>query len=88
MYFNEDKITEIFYAVDEFSKKFEETLASYRIGNLPKKKPKMCMSEVMTIMIIFHGMQHKNIKHFYINYVQIHMKNLFPETVSYNRFWN
>ncbi len=86
MYFNEDKITEIFYAVDEFSKKFEETLASYRIGNLPKKKPKMCMSEVMTIMIIFHGMQHKNIKHFYVNYVQIHMKNLFPETVSYNRF--
>lgn len=40
MYFNEDKIREIFYAVDEFSKKFEETLASYRIGNLPKKKPK------------------------------------------------
>lgn len=74
MCFNEDEITEIFYAVDEFSKKFEETLASYRIGNLPKKKPKMCMSEVMTIMIIFHGMQHKNIKHFYINYVQIHMK--------------
>ena len=36
-------------------------------SNLPKKKPKMCMSEVMTIMIIFHGMQHKNIKHFYIN---------------------
>ena len=40
MYFDEDKITEIFYAVDEFSKKFEETLASYRIGNLPKKSLK------------------------------------------------
>ena len=37
MCFNEDEITEIFYAVDEFSKIFEETLASYRIGIYLKK---------------------------------------------------
>ncbi len=31
-------------------------------------------------------MQHKNLKHFYINFVQIHLNDLFPKTVSYNRF--
>lgn len=86
MYFDDDKITEIFYAVDEFSKEFEKKLASYRIGNPPKKKPKMTTSEVMTIMIIFHGMHYRNIKHFYTNHIQVHMKHLFPQTVSYNRF--
>jgi hypothetical protein len=43
-------------------------------------------SEVITILIIFHGMQFKNLKHFYLNYVQKHLTHLFPNTVSYNRF--
>lgn len=46
----------------------------------------MSQSEVITILIIFHGMQHKNLKHFYLNYVQKHLTHLFPKTVSYNRF--
>ena len=37
-------------------------------------------------MIVFHIGQFRNIKHFYINYVQKHLKSEFPETVSYNRF--
>ncbi len=31
-------------------------------------------------------MQHKNIKHLYLNYVQKHLVHLFPNTVSCNRF--
>ena len=46
----------------------------------------MSQSEVISILIIFHGMQSKNIKHFYLNYVQKHLTHLFPNTVSYNRF--
>lgn len=86
MYFTQDKITEIFYLTDEFCKEFQKSIEGYLIGNVPKKKPIMSQSEVISILIIFHGMQHKNLKHFYLNYVQRHLTHLFPNTVSYNRF--
>lgn len=86
MYFTQDKITEIFYLTDEFCKEFQKSIQGHLLGNPSKKKPKMSQSEVITILIIFHGMQHKNLKHFYINFVQIHLNDLFPKTVSYNRF--
>lgn len=86
MYFTQDKITEIFYLTDEFCSEFNKSIQGYLLGNPPKKKPRMAQSEVITIMIIFHGMQHKNMKHFYLNYVQKHLTHLFPNTVSYNRF--
>ncbi len=86
MYFTEDKITEIFSLTDEFCLEFQNSIEGHLLGNSPKKKPTMSQSEVICIFIIFHGMQHKNIKHFYLNYVQKHLIHLFPNTVSYNRF--
>jgi hypothetical protein len=86
MYFTQDKITEIFYLTDEFCSEFQKSIQGHLLGNSPKKKPTMSQSEVISILIIFHGMQHKNIKHFYLNYVQKHLVDLFPNTVSYNRF--
>ena len=86
MYFTEDKITEIFSLTDEFCLEFQNSIEGHLLGNSTKKKPIMSQSEVICILIIFHGMQHKNIKHFYLNYVQKHLIHLFPNTVSYNRF--
>ncbi len=86
MYFTEDKITEIFYLTDEFCSEFQKSIQGHLIGNKAKKKPIMSQSEVISILIIFHGMQSKNIKHFYLNFVQKHLTHLFPNTVSYNRF--
>jgi hypothetical protein len=86
MYFTEDKITEIFYLTDEFCSEFQKSIQGHLIGSNPKKKPIMSQSEVISILIIFHGMQSKNIKHFYLNYIQKHLTHLFPNTVSYNRF--
>lgn len=86
MYFTQDKITEIFVLADEFCKEFEKTMSIHSIGNAPKKKPKMSTSEVICIMVIFHGMNQKTMKHFYLNFVQKYLKEYFPNTVSYNRF--
>ena len=86
MYFTQDKITEIFYLTDEFCSEFQKSINGHLIGNSAKKKPILSQSEVITILIIFHGMQHRNLKHFYLNYVQKHLTHLFPKTVSYNRF--
>lgn len=86
-----DKITEIFYLVDEFCKEFDCAKAERIIDEDSTKKRrnrkfKLNESEVITILIFFHLGQFRNLKHFYINYVQKHMQKEFPETVSYNRF--
>lgn len=86
MVLSNNKITEIFYLVDEFCLEFEKTIKNHLIGNKPKRKPKMSCSEVVTIMIMFHSGGFRNMKHFYVYYVQKHMQAQFPETVSYNRF--
>ncbi len=86
MVLSDNKITEIFYLVDEFCLEFEITIKNHLIGNKPKRKPKMSCSEVVTIMIMFHSGGFRNIKHFYLYYAQKHRQDMFPETVSYNRF--
>lgn len=86
MNITKDKVTEIFYLTDEFCKNFKTTIEAHLIGNVPKRKPKMDISEVITIMTIFHLSGYRNLKHFYLNYVQVHLKGEFPNTVSYNRF--
>ena len=86
MVISTDKITEIFYLVDEFCLEFEKSIQKHTLGNKPKRKPAMSCSEVITIMVIFHTGGYRNMKHFYLHYVQQHMKDQFPKTVSYNRF--
>lgn len=49
MQFTVDKVTEIYYLADEFCQEFSKTMNQYSLGNLPKKKPKMRDSEVITI---------------------------------------
>lgn len=86
MVLSNNKITEIFYLVDEFCIEFEQSIKKHTLGNEPKRKPRMSCSEVITIMILFHSGGFKNMKHFYLYYVQKHQSELFPNTVSYNRF--
>ena len=86
-----DKITEIFFVIDEFCKNFNKVVSAHTIKQDNGKKTRnrksiLSDSEVMTILILFHSGGYKNLKHFYIYYVQKHMKKEFPETVAYNRF--
>lgn len=84
-----DKITEIFFAVDEFCKVFEPAFARKLIGDGTKRRKrafKMSRSEILTITVIFHLSGYRTFKHFYSSYVKEHLRSEFPRTVSYNRF--
>lgn len=86
-----DKTTEIYYIVDEFCQEFEQVKEGHVLPeNTSKKKRKrtckLSDSEVITIMILFHAGGFRHLKHFYTRYVQVHMRQDFPCTVSYNRF--
>lgn len=86
-----DKITEIYCIVDEFCKEFEDAKKDHVLQKNSSRTYKnrsftLSDSEVITILILFHSMSFRNLKHFYIYYVQKHLKSEFPRTVSYNRF--
>jgi hypothetical protein len=86
-----DKITEIFFVLDEFSKNFNHVVSAHSLSDnnsvkRRNRKSNLSDSEVMTILVLFHFGGFKNLKHFYLYYVQKHMTNEFPNTVSYNRF--
>jgi len=80
------KITEIFCIVDEFCKEYDKVVDKSLLGTPSKRPSKMSKSEVITLCILFQLSGFRTFKHFYIFYVQGHMKEDFPETVSYNRF--
>ena len=88
---NNVNLVEIFYLADEFCKEFELIMRGHHIeresGLKRRNKPsKLSDAEVITILIAFHLGGFRNLKHFYINYVQKHLTKEFPQTVSYNRF--
>lgn len=86
-----DKIVEVFVKVDDFCKLFEVEIPKHQ---LPKnsnvitrnRKANLSPSEIITLLITFHGGQFRNFKHFYLNYVKKHLQADFPGLVSYNRF--
>jgi hypothetical protein len=69
-----NKITEVFMKVDDFSNEFVIEYTKYQLPWPNDIKPRnrkagLCDSEVITILIAFHGGQFRNFKHFYLNYV-------------------
>jgi hypothetical protein len=97
--FTEDKVTEIFCMADDFCKFFDSMMAKYTIptpkkhkyhhrsGTLSKAvRQAHDKAEVMVIMILFHGSGYRCLKYFYLEHVTKHLRHLFPQLVSYNRF--
>ena len=86
----ESKVTEIFVMADDFCKFFDQMMEKYSIPDKNKRKyhrdGTMSKAEVMVILILFHSSGYRCLKHFYLNHVCVHLRHLFPDVVSYNRF--
>lgn len=85
------KITEIFVKVDDFCNEFElefkkHILSPDSVVKKRNRKATLCDSEIISILIAFHGGQFRNFKHFYLHFVCTELKDMFPDVVSYNRF--
>lgn len=82
-------ITELFIIVDDFYKQYEQHMKSHQITNKAKRKPTrtpcISISEMMTIVILFHHSPCTNFKFFYKSYLTLY-KSEFPKLPSYNRF--
>ena len=86
-----DKITEIFFLADEYCIHFNKHINEcvVQLNRTTKSRNKPCglsQSEVITILICFHLSAYRTLKHFYCDYVCVHLRREFPGLVSYNRF--
>ena len=85
----EDKVAEIFCVADDFCKFFDAMTAKYTLKPTGKRKHRrdsmMSKTEVMLVMIPFHGSGYRCFKHFYLEKVCKQLRHLFPKVVSYNR---
>ncbi len=83
-------VTQIFCDIDDFYQLF--SAQQHALPALPydgKAKPyssRLSLSEVMTIVIAFHGSGFRTFKDFYCCQVLPHWRSAFPNLVSYSRF--
>ena len=81
-------ITALFVCLDEFCKSFEEW-EKYRLIDTGKKRRRSCemsLSEMLTIMVLFHLSLCKNFKYFYLFHLSHFHSKDFPKLLSYSRF--
>lgn len=81
-------LTSLFCSVDDFWKLFEQEWNKHLIDSVRPKKgpdPELSISEMMTIVILFHQSNYRTFKHFY-SFVCQHLKQEFPKLISYSRF--
>ncbi len=87
---NEDKLIQIFCMVDDFCNEFSKNIQQHELGVKSKNRkvpePQMCISEIMTIEILYHLSGHECFKYYYLQMVEPAFKKYFPNLVSYNRF--
>ena len=83
-----DHVTELFCILDDFCKKFNESLEEALISDqkLKLKQSALSLSEVMTIVILFHKSGFRFFKYFYCQMIVPFWKSAFPKLLSYNRF--
>jgi hypothetical protein len=82
-------IVEIFCDIDDFCKYYFASQANKVLPNPNRKRCKKCtmdISEIMTIVILFQLSHYRTFKDFYMECVIKHLRNYFPNLVSYNRF--
>ena len=84
-----NNLVELFCDVDDFCQTFLPRWESQQMasGDLQRRrKGKLSLSEIMTIIILFHQSNYRTFKAFYKEYVEMYLRSAFPDLVSYPRF--
>jgi hypothetical protein len=82
-------VLELFCAVDDFCQAFEPKWHQHCLTSGDKQRKRrreLALSEIMTILILFHQSHYRTFKAFYTDHVCVHLGSEFPTLVSYTRF--
>jgi len=82
-------VLELFCAVDDFCRSFEPIWHTHCLANGAKQRIRartLALSEIMTILILFHHSHYRTFKAFYTEHMCINLRHEFPTLLSYTRF--
>lgn len=82
-------VLELFCHVDDFCRSFEPRWQQQCLANGSKRRNRareLALSEIMTILILFHQSHYRTFKAFYTQHVCAELRPDFPTLVSYTRF--
>jgi transposase len=83
-----DSLTELFCLMDDFCQEFEPALEKQllALGQRHRRRPSgLCLSELMTLAVLFHQLRYRQFKAFYLHHVRAHLRQEFPHLPSYQR---
>jgi len=83
------EIVALFCDIDDFCLRFEPRWRQQRLSDRQRQRlreQRLCLSEVMTIVVSFHQSGYRTFKDYYLRYVTPHLSWAFPQLVSYSRF--
>ena len=81
-------LTSLFCSIDDFWKTFKIEWDQHLLNFKHKKRgpePELSVSEMMTLVILFHQSNYRTFKSFY-HYTSTYLKKHFPKLISYSRF--
>lgn len=84
------QLVSIFCDIDDFCKELD-TYTQHKLLSGPTKSPRgpacqLAISEIMTVLVMFHFIRFRDFKTFYNGYLIKYWRNYFPRLPSYNRF--
>ena len=83
------QLVAMFCDIDDFCKAFEPCYTQRLLHSgqrQRRRQSQLSLSEVMTIIVYFHASHYRDFKHYYTDYVAVHLSSEFPTLVSYSRF--
>lgn len=85
-----NQLISIFCEVDDFCKELEgytkhKLLTGPSVGQRGPETG-LCISEIMTILIMFHQVRFRDFKTFYLGFLEVYWRSYFPHLPSYSRF--
>jgi len=83
-----DSLTELFCVMDDFCKHFEPALNKHLLEENKRKRQRhsgLSLSELMTLVVLFHQMRYRQFKYFYLYHVCGYLRREFPKLPSYQR---
>lgn len=83
-----DSLTEMFCLIDDFCQAFEPEWEKRLLVDGHKKRRRaasLCLSELMTLAVLFHQLRFRQFKSFYLLHAQRYLRAEFPGLPSYQR---
>src|SRR5512134_816277 len=83
-----ESLTELFCLIDDFCRRFAPAWEQHQLTagtQRRRRRGALSLSELMTLVVLFHQLRFRQFKRFYLDYARRHLRDAFPTLPSYPR---